>query len=109
MSHWISSSGRAVFEEANILRKQKSVARILANGIMNFWHSVGTSRVSGGMSKPMQIEQSNKLEEKLSGVKDGKQEVSKINMPINSFHSMSECIRASCLYLEASLLSRITE
>ncbi|KAK8452987.1 hypothetical protein SEVIR_5G210200v4 [Setaria viridis] len=74
MSHWISSSGRAVFEEASIQRKQKSVARILANGIMDFWHSVDTSRASGGMSKPMQIEQSNKLEEKLSGVKAGKQE-----------------------------------
>lgn len=75
MSHCISSSGRAVFEEANIQRKQKSVAKLLANGIMNFWHSVDTLRASGGMPKPMQIEQSNELEEKkLGGVKAGKQE-----------------------------------
>ncbi|XP_062213704.1 chromatin modification-related protein EAF1 B-like isoform X2 [Phragmites australis] len=74
MCHWISSSGRATFEEATIHRKQKSVARILANGIMNFWRSVDTLRASGDMPKPMQIEQSNGLEEKnLGGVKGEKQ------------------------------------
>ncbi|KAF8670989.1 hypothetical protein HU200_050262 [Digitaria exilis] len=72
MSHCISSCGRAVFEEANIQRKQKSVARVLANVITNFWRSVDTSQ--GGMSKPMQIEQSNELEKKkLAGAKAGKQ------------------------------------
>jgi len=86
MSHWISSSGRVLFEEESTKRKQKSVARILANGVMKFWHSIDTSRGSGGMSKPLQIEQSNNLEEKKLGeVKAGKQEVSKMNMPINSF------------------------
>ncbi|CAL4985768.1 unnamed protein product [Urochloa decumbens] len=74
MSRWISSSGRAVFEEASIRRKQKSVARILTNSIMNFWRSVDTSRASAGMSKPMQIEQSNKIEETKLGVKAGKVE-----------------------------------
>ncbi|CAL5049927.1 unnamed protein product [Urochloa decumbens] len=74
MSRWISSSGRAVFEEASIRRKQKSVARILANSIMNFWRSVDTSRASAGMSKPMHIEQSNKIEETKLGVKAGKLE-----------------------------------
>ncbi|CAN6193213.1 unnamed protein product [Urochloa humidicola] len=74
MSRWISSSGRAAFEEASIRRKQKSVARILANSIMNFWRSVDTSRASAGMSKPMQIEQSNKVEESKLGVKAGKLE-----------------------------------
>ncbi|CAL4966654.1 unnamed protein product [Urochloa decumbens] len=74
MSRWISSSGRAVFEEASIRRKQKSVARIVANSIMNFWRSVDTSRASAGMSKPMQIEQSNKIEETKLEVKAGKLE-----------------------------------
>jgi len=75
MSHWISSSGRVLFEEESTKRKQKSVARILANGVMKFWHSIDTSRGSGGMSKPLQIEQSNNLEEKKLGeVKVGKQE-----------------------------------
>ncbi|CAN6173421.1 unnamed protein product [Urochloa humidicola] len=74
MSRWISSSGRAVFEEASIRRKQKSVSRILANSIMNFWRSVDTSRASAGMSKPMQMEQSNKVEETKLGVKAGKLE-----------------------------------
>ena len=86
ISHWISSSGRVLFEEASTQRKQKSVAKILANGVMHFWRSINTSRGSGGMSKPLQIEQSNNLEEKKLGeVKLGKQEVSKMNMPINSF------------------------
>jgi len=75
MSHWISSSGRAAFEEASIHRKQKSVAKILANGIMNFWHSVDALRASGDMPKPMQVEPSSELEEKkLGGFKAGKQE-----------------------------------
>ncbi|XP_020406150.1 chromatin modification-related protein EAF1 B isoform X2 [Zea mays] len=73
MSHWISSRGRAAFEEASIQRKQKSVARVLANGIMNFWCSVHTLRASGGIPKPMQIQQPNELEEnKLGGVKTRK-------------------------------------
>ncbi|ONM40660.1 Chromatin modification-related protein EAF1 B [Zea mays] len=73
MSHWISSRGRAVFEEASIQRKQKSVARVLANGIMNFWCSVHTLRASGGIPKPIKIEQPNELEEnKLGGFKSGK-------------------------------------
>ena len=83
MSHWISSSGRAAFEEASIHRKQKSVAKILANGIMNFWHSVDALRASGDMPKPMQVEPSSELEEKkLGGFKAGKQEVSEMNLLI---------------------------
>ncbi|XP_062203024.1 chromatin modification-related protein EAF1 B-like isoform X2 [Phragmites australis] len=75
MCHWISSSGRAAFEETSIQRKQKSVARILANGIVNFWRSVDTLRASGDMPKPMQLEQSNGLDEKkLGGVKAEKQQ-----------------------------------
>jgi len=97
MSHWISSRGRAVFEEASIQRKQKSVARVLANGIMSFWRSVHTLRDSGGIAKPMQIEQPNELEEnKLGGVKAGKP-VSKMNIPI--FFSVPECLRTSCLFV----------
>ncbi|WVZ69973.1 hypothetical protein U9M48_018684 [Paspalum notatum var. saurae] len=77
MSHWVSSSGRAAFEEASIHRKQKSVAKMLANGIMNFWRSVDTLRASDGMPKPTQVEQSSELEEKKLGwVKAGKQDES---------------------------------
>ncbi|KAJ1284029.1 hypothetical protein BS78_03G172500 [Paspalum vaginatum] len=73
MSHWVSSSGRAAFAEASIHRKQKSVAKMLANSIMNFWRSVNTLRASGGMAKPTQAEQLSELEEKkLGGVKAGK-------------------------------------
>ncbi|GJN18576.1 hypothetical protein PR202_gb05748 [Eleusine coracana subsp. coracana] len=61
MSHCISSTGRAAFEEASIQRKQKSVARTLARYVMNFWRSVGSG---SDMSKPMPRDQSNGLEEK---------------------------------------------
>jgi hypothetical protein len=83
MSHWISSSGRAAFEEASIQRKQKSIARNLASCIMNFWCSIGSLLVGSDMPKPMQIEQSNGLEEKKLGeVKSEKQEVSKVNISL---------------------------
>ncbi|KAL6615442.1 hypothetical protein ACP70R_037712 [Stipagrostis hirtigluma subsp. patula] len=75
MCSWIASGGRAIFEEATIQRKQKSVARFLANIVMNFWRSLDTMRASGEMPKPMQIEQSNGLEEKLGGVKAESQQV----------------------------------
>lgn len=89
MSRCISSHGRAVFEEANIQRKQKSVARVLANVVMNFWRLVDTSRASSGMSKPMQIDQSNELEEKkLGGVKEGKQEVSRMIFQLIPFNAL---------------------
>ncbi|OQU87040.1 hypothetical protein SORBI_3003G196300 [Sorghum bicolor] len=82
MSHWVSSRGRAAFEEASIQRKQKSVARVLANGIMSFWRSVHTLQASGGILKPMQIEQSNGLEEnKLGGFKAEK--------PVNLFYGVA--------------------
>lgn len=79
MSHIISSSGRAAFEEASIQRKQKSVARTLASCVMNFWCSVGSLRPGNDMPKPMPIEQANGLEEKkLVEVKAEKQQVSKM-------------------------------
>ncbi|KAL6881980.1 hypothetical protein ACP4OV_011452 [Aristida adscensionis] len=75
MCRWIASGGRAKFEEATIQRKQKSVARTLANGIMNFWRSIDTLRSSGKMPKPMPMEQSNGQEEKkLSDVKEETQQ-----------------------------------
>lgn len=83
MSHSISSSGRVVFEEASIQRKQKSVARVLSNAIMNFWRSVDNLRASGGMPKSMQTERLNELEEKkLGGVETVKPEVRKMNISI---------------------------
>ncbi|KAL6881979.1 hypothetical protein ACP4OV_011451 [Aristida adscensionis] len=68
MCRWIAFGGRAKFEEAVIQRKQKSVARILASGIMNFWRSIDTLRASGQMPKPVPMKQSNGLEEKKLGV-----------------------------------------
>jgi hypothetical protein len=83
MSHLISSSGRAAFEEASIQRKQKFVARTLASCIMKFWCSVGSLLAGSDMPKPMQIEQSNRLEEKMLGeVKAEKQQVSKMNISV---------------------------
>ncbi|KAF8726900.1 hypothetical protein HU200_019382 [Digitaria exilis] len=37
--HWIASDGRAKFEEASIQRKQKTVMKTIAKGIMSFWRS----------------------------------------------------------------------
>ncbi|KAK3164609.1 hypothetical protein QOZ80_1AG0021810 [Eleusine coracana subsp. coracana] len=64
MSHCISSTGRAAFEEASIQRKQKSVARTLARYVMNFWRSVGSLQSGTDMPKPMPRDQTNGLEEK---------------------------------------------
>uniref|UniRef100_A0A0D9XV79 Myb-like domain-containing protein n=1 Tax=Leersia perrieri TaxID=77586 RepID=A0A0D9XV79_9ORYZ len=76
MCHWIAFSGRATFEEANIKRKQKLIARILAKSIMNFWCSAETLRGTGGrISKEGQPEESIGLEEtKLAGVNGEKEQ-----------------------------------
>lgn len=75
MCHWIASSGRDAFEEANIHKKQKSVARFLAKGILSFWRSAETLRAtSGEIPKATQIEKSVGHEEtKLAGIKAGKE------------------------------------
>nr|XP_010917964.1 chromatin modification-related protein EAF1 B isoform X2 [Elaeis guineensis] len=47
MCHWIASSGRAKFEQVNMWRKQKNVARTLAKAVFHFWRSADTLRTSG--------------------------------------------------------------
>ena len=81
MCNWIASSGRAAFEEASVHRKQKSAARILAKGIINFWRSAETLRAtSGEIPKASQIEKSKRIEEmKPAGTKAEKELVLKIN------------------------------
>ncbi|XP_077225080.1 chromatin modification-related protein EAF1 B-like isoform X2 [Tasmannia lanceolata] len=39
LSHWVASTGRLKFDEANLRRKQKKVARTLAKAIIQFWRS----------------------------------------------------------------------
>jgi hypothetical protein len=75
MCYWIASSGRASFEEANVYRKQKSVARILSKGVVNFWRSTETLRTtSGEIPKALQVEKSKGLEEmKPAGIKAEKE------------------------------------
>lgn len=81
MCHWIALSGQATFEEANIQRKQKSIARILAKSIMKFWCSAETLRAtSGEMRKEKQAEESIGIgETKLAGINAEKEQVSEIN------------------------------
>ncbi|XP_047094521.1 chromatin modification-related protein EAF1 B-like isoform X2 [Lolium rigidum] len=52
--HWIASDGLAKFDQASILRKQKTVIRCLAKGIMSFWRSAEAVLTTGGRSKVMQ-------------------------------------------------------
>lgn len=52
LCRWIASSGRAKFEQANLQRKQKTVARFLAKAIVQFWHSSEALwTTSGGPNK----------------------------------------------------------
>nr|XP_010932960.2 chromatin modification-related protein EAF1 B [Elaeis guineensis] len=45
--HCIASGGRAKFEQVNMWREQKNVARTLAKAIMHFWHSAEILHSSG--------------------------------------------------------------
>lgn len=108
MCHWIALSGRATFEEANIQRKQKSIARILAKSIMKFWCSAETLRAtSGEMRKEKQAEESIGIgETKLAGINAEKEqcneplEQEKLQSPIQSYAlkflkdncNISECL-----------------
>ncbi|KAL5219751.1 hypothetical protein ABZP36_024464 [Zizania latifolia] len=76
MCRWIAFSGQASFEEASIHRKQKSIARILAKSILNFWCSAETSRAtSGKIPKERQEEEPIGLDKKkLAGVKAEKEQ-----------------------------------
>uniref|UniRef100_A0A0D3GWX0 Myb-like domain-containing protein n=1 Tax=Oryza barthii TaxID=65489 RepID=A0A0D3GWX0_9ORYZ len=108
MCHWIALSGRATFEEANIQRKQKSIARILAKSIMKFWCSAETLRAtSGEMRKEKQAEESIGIgEKKVAGINAEKEqcneplEQEKLQSPIQSYAlkflkdncNISECL-----------------
>ncbi|OEL27980.1 Chromatin modification-related protein EAF1 A [Dichanthelium oligosanthes] len=76
--HWIASDGRAKFEEASIQRKQKTVMKIIAKGIMNFWRSAEALQTADTTSKMMQAHNSTMLEEmQPSGTKAEKEQVYK--------------------------------
>ncbi|CAN6349991.1 unnamed protein product [Urochloa humidicola] len=76
--HWIDSDGRAKFEEANIQRKQKTVMKIIAKGIMSFWRSAEALQTADTAPKIMQAHNSTMLEEtQPSGTKSEKEQVYK--------------------------------
>ncbi|XP_044985271.1 chromatin modification-related protein EAF1 B-like [Hordeum vulgare subsp. vulgare] len=73
--HWIASDGLAKFDQASILRKQKTVSRILAKGVISFWRSAEAVRTTGGTTKVMQKNDSNMPgETKPTGTKAEKQQ-----------------------------------
>ncbi|KAM3300794.1 hypothetical protein ACQJBY_041693 [Aegilops geniculata] len=61
--HWIASDGLAKFDQASILRKQKTVSRILAKGVMSFWRLAEAVITTVGTAKVMQKNNSNMLGE----------------------------------------------
>ncbi|XP_062232326.1 chromatin modification-related protein EAF1 B-like [Phragmites australis] len=67
--HWIASDGRAKFEEASIQRKQKTIMKSLAKGIMSFWLSAEALQTAGRRAKMMQEHNSTMLETKPLGIK----------------------------------------
>ncbi|XP_062180648.1 chromatin modification-related protein EAF1 B-like isoform X2 [Phragmites australis] len=70
VSHWITSDGRAKFEEASIQRKQKTIMKSLAKGIISFWRSAEALQTADRTVKIMQEQNSTMLEEtKPSGIK----------------------------------------
>uniref|UniRef100_A0ACD5TCW4 Uncharacterized protein n=1 Tax=Avena sativa TaxID=4498 RepID=A0ACD5TCW4_AVESA len=72
--HWIASDGLAKFDQASILRKQKTVIRSLAKGVMSFWRSAEAVRTSG-RAKVMPKCDSNVLgETESSGIKAEKEQ-----------------------------------
>ncbi|CAN6331761.1 unnamed protein product [Urochloa humidicola] len=76
--HWIASDGRAKFEEANIQRKQKTVMKIIAKGILSFWRSAEALQTADTTAKMMQTHNSTMLEEtQPSGTKAEKEQVYK--------------------------------
>ena len=54
MCNWIASDGLAKFDQASILRKQKTVIRSLAKGVLSFWRSAEAVLTTGGKVKVMQ-------------------------------------------------------
>ncbi|KXG22683.1 chromatin modification-related protein EAF1 B isoform X1 [Sorghum bicolor] len=72
--HWIVSDGRAKFEEASILKKQKSVIKIIAKAIMSFWRSAEALQTDDRTAKMMHHNSSMLEETDPSGIKAGKEQ-----------------------------------
>jgi len=78
MCHWIASDGRAKFVEASIQKKQKSIMKIIAKGIMSFWRSAEALQTADVTAKMMHAHNSTMLEEmQPSGIKAEKEQVNK--------------------------------
>ncbi|KAF8783591.1 hypothetical protein HU200_000531 [Digitaria exilis] len=76
--HWIASDGRAKFEEANIQRKQKTVMKTIAKGIMSFWRSAEALQTAETAPKMIEANNSTMLEgTQPSGTKAEKEQVYK--------------------------------
>jgi hypothetical protein len=74
--HWIASDGLAKFDQASILRKQKTVIRSLAKGVISFWRSAEALLTTGGRAKVMQKSDSDMLgETKPTGIKAENEQV----------------------------------
>jgi hypothetical protein len=41
---WITNGGREKFEEVNLHRRQRNMARTMAKVVMGFWHMVDAER-----------------------------------------------------------------
>ncbi|KAJ1264384.1 hypothetical protein BS78_09G259100 [Paspalum vaginatum] len=74
MCHWVSSDGRAKFEEANIQRKQKAVMKIIAKGIMSFWRSAEALQTADRTAKMTHGHNSIMMEAEPSGMKSEKEQ-----------------------------------
>lgn len=75
--HWIASDAHAKFEKASILKKQKAVIKIIAKGIMSFWRSAEALQTADRTAKVMPHNSTMLEEIDPSGVKAGKEQVSK--------------------------------
>ncbi|XP_039840616.1 chromatin modification-related protein EAF1 B-like isoform X6 [Panicum virgatum] len=78
MCHWVASDGRAKFVEASIQRKQKHIMKIIAKGIMSFWHSAEALQTADVKSKLKHAHNSTMPKEmQPSGIKAEKEQVYK--------------------------------
>lgn len=75
--HWIASDGHAKFEEASNLKRQKAIIKIIAKAIMGFWRSAEALQNSDRTAKLMQHNSTMLDETDPSGIKDGKEQVSR--------------------------------
>lgn len=91
--HWIASDGLAKFDQASILRKQKTVSRSLAKCVMSFWRSAEAVLTTGGTAKVTQKNDSDMLgETKPTGTKAEKQQVCETS-------SKQPFVKGCCVYV----------